>query len=178
MAGQLGYQPNIIAKMLNTRKSRIVGLITGNLDMNPYYADFLASLTPLLQKHGYQLMLFTAHDDSDISDSIVQALQYQVEAVIIANAALSPQTALSLNNGKPIIAVSPPHKPLPEPGHLHYVSADNQAMGQQAADILLKKEYRYVHVLAGQHGNRITQQRADACIQALTAMGLNRLIQR
>ncbi len=172
-ANELGYQPNIIAKMLNTRKSHLVGLVTGPLNINPYYADFMTALTQALQARGYQLMLFTARNDEDISDSVLQAMQYQAEAIVIANAVLSQKTALSLSkNKRPIIAIAPPYTDLDDTSPIHFVSADNTDMGRQAADILLSHGYRTLQILSGPMTNPINRQRATQCLHSLEQQGV------
>jgi len=56
-ANELGYRPNMLARSLNTGKSRIIGLVVSYLD-NQFYPNVLESLSSKLQESGYHILIF------------------------------------------------------------------------------------------------------------------------
>ncbi len=87
-AAELGYRPNVLARSLINGRSKIVGLVMGNLH-NPFYVDAIEKLSPALQDVGLHLMVFMQpHNDSSIENVIAGILDYKVEGMVMAAAAL------------------------------------------------------------------------------------------
>ncbi|WP_263080335.1 LacI family transcriptional regulator [Endozoicomonas sp. Mp262] len=172
-ARELGYQQNIIAKMLNTRKSRLIGLVTGQINQNPYYTDVVATLTLALHQKGYQMILFSAQDVDDVSEQVLQAMQYQVEAIVIVNGILNQKSLQSLSGSeKPIIVIAPLTVTIPSGSNIHFVSGDHQRTGRLAAEILLARGYRKISIVTGAENNPVTYYRYKGCQKQLQHSGV------
>lgn len=55
-AQELGYQPNVIARSLSTRRSNIVGIVRANMANSLFYPAVLEQITERLQKVGKQVL--------------------------------------------------------------------------------------------------------------------------
>ncbi len=78
----LGYQPNLLASSLRSRRSTTIGLLLPNV-ANPYFAEIARGVEDVAQARGYSVMLCN-HDGDPIKRSgYVRLLrQYQVAGII------------------------------------------------------------------------------------------------
>src|ERR1700716_2236128 len=74
-ANALGYQPNVIARSLITRRTNIVAIVMENLT-DPFYPVVLEELTQRIQGAGCQTLLFVPSYDQDVEDILPTLLQY------------------------------------------------------------------------------------------------------
>ena len=56
-ANKLGYQPNVIARSLITRRTNMVAIVMANL-VDPFYPVVLDELVQQVQAGGFQTLLF------------------------------------------------------------------------------------------------------------------------
>src|SRR5262249_7852744 len=102
-ARTLGYRPNAIARSLITQQSRIIGVAMSYLD-NQFYPEVLQALSTRLQAAGYHLLLFTTEEGTQIDPIIEQAMEYQIDGLILASVSLSARLADECSTiGVPII---------------------------------------------------------------------------
>ena len=122
-AEALGYQPNVIARTLSTRRSNIVGIVMATLT-NPFYPEMLEQLTKALQQIGLQTLLFHVPPGEEVDSELPLLLQYQVDAVVIASATISSEMArVWTDTGRPAVLVN---RTVPDVG-LTTISCDNEA---------------------------------------------------
>ena len=88
-AKELGYRPNIMARSMITKKSKIIGFVFGYLE-NQYYPLALEKLSREFQAQGYHSLMFFSDHQNSADDIVQEFLQYQVDAVILASVSLSP----------------------------------------------------------------------------------------
>ncbi len=72
-ADELNYQPNLRAKGLRQRSSRMIGLLIPNL-LNAYYTALADAISQLLNEHGYQLLLSSTRDDPAIEQETLRKM--------------------------------------------------------------------------------------------------------
>jgi DNA-binding LacI/PurR family transcriptional regulator len=141
----LGYQPNVIARSLSTRRSNIVGIVMASMT-NPFYPELLEQLTRALQQVGLQTLLFHAPPGEDVDSQLPLLLQYQVDAVIIASATVSSAMARDWTaTGRPAILFN---RTVPGAG-VTTVACDNEAGGRAVADLLVGLGRRRIAYVAG-----------------------------
>ena len=87
-ARKLNYVPNSIASSLTTKRTNIVAVILGNL-ANPFYVLALHEFSMKLQACGRQVLIFTVEPGAESDEAIMQALQYQIDGVILTSAQFS-----------------------------------------------------------------------------------------
>jgi DNA-binding LacI/PurR family transcriptional regulator len=82
-ADALGYSPNAFARGMITPRSRIVGVMMGDVT-NPLYAAVLACFAGRLRQAG-QRVLFASTDGTDAADSAVrEILEYNPDAIVLS----------------------------------------------------------------------------------------------
>ena len=83
-AEMLGYRPNIIARSLTMRRTRLVGIVTGHLE-NPSHAAIVRRIAAGVQDHGMATLLVTARYNE--AERVLQSLlSYQVDALVVTSA--------------------------------------------------------------------------------------------
>lgn len=139
VARDLGYHPNAFARSLVQQRTRIV------LD-NHLYPKVLDAFTAQLWAAGRQVMYFNVDDGENIDKVLRTALQYRVEAMVVASITLSSHMAeVFCDAGIPVVLVN---RYLDDP-NVHAVSCDNVAGGRMVADAFLDAEHTRFAFIGG-----------------------------
>ncbi|GAB0117748.1 LacI family DNA-binding transcriptional regulator [Acidisoma sp. 7E03] len=163
----LGYQPNVIARSLSTRRSNIVGIVMASMT-NPFYPELLEQLTRALQEVGLQTLLFHAPPGEDVDSQLPLLLQYQVDAVIIASATISSAMARDWTaTGRPAILFN---RTIPG-ADVTTVSCDNLAGGRAVADHLVGLGRRRIAYVAGRADTSTNAEREEGFVERLRELG-------
>ncbi|MBW8078300.1 MAG: LacI family DNA-binding transcriptional regulator, partial [Gallionella sp.] len=83
-AAELGYNPNILARSLMTRKTQLVGLVSNNFH-NPVFLEIFDLFTRGLQEKNLRPLLFNLSNESGPKSSLSLMQQYSVDGVIVAS---------------------------------------------------------------------------------------------
>ena len=128
-AGELNYRPNLWARSLRTKRTRLVAAITSDIGRAPV-ARVIAGAQKLLHRRGYLLALGTFDRTSEWRNISVALQQRGIEGVVAIDATLRPDLAM------PVISVDLDFMTLLEP-----LSENTQAwlaqLGESAAEMLL-----------------------------------------
>lgn len=87
-AADLGYTPNAIAHILNSKRSNIIGVVV-SMHFDNFYAEVLSILTNILDEFGLRTMVFSCAPTQNINELLNHIMQYQVDGVIVTSSALS-----------------------------------------------------------------------------------------
>ena len=168
---ELGYQPNVIARMMSTRQTNIVGIVMATIN-SPFYPYVLEKFLKELQAIQRQVLLFTASEDQSVDDLLPLALQYQVDALIITSATLSSEmAAVSKQGGTPVILFN---RSVHDP-NVNAICADNVAGGRLAADALLDTGHTRIAFVAGNPDTSTSQDREAGFAARLRERGYHEL---
>jgi DNA-binding LacI/PurR family transcriptional regulator len=148
-SAKLGYRPNVIARTLATKRSRMIAIVVSYL-RTQFYPLFGERSSQLLQRHGYHVLLFVSdgHETArpEVDDLILEMMQYQVDGIILASATLSSALAKNCHvAGVPVVMFN---RIAPVPG-VHTVASDNVAGGRLAARAMAKAGYQRIAFIAG-----------------------------
>lgn len=166
-AEALGYQPNIIARMMSTSQTNIVGIVMATIT-SPFYPYVLEKFLKELQAIERQVLLFTASPNQSIDDVLPLALQYQVDALIITSATLSSEMAEhSMQSGTPVILFN---RHVSDP-NISAICADNVAGGRLAAEVLLETGHERLAFVAGVQNTSTSQDRERGFSDVLQEQG-------
>ena len=131
-AERLGYRPSLLARGLAASRTNLVTLVSGGLS-DPFDAAFVEAMAAALAARGVRLMLVHAGEGNGGEAALLDALDYQSDAVIVAAGTLSlAHSSLCVKAGLPIILVG---RVEDAPG-VDGVVADNAAGARQAAELL------------------------------------------
>jgi LacI family transcriptional regulator len=83
VADSLGYRANRAAQQLRTRRSGVVGLLTGGLE-NPFFARLVSLCSAELERAGYDVVLATRRRDESNDLHLLQALSArQLDGILV-----------------------------------------------------------------------------------------------
>ena len=130
-AGELNYRPNLWARSLRTKRTRVVAAVTSDIGRAPV-ARVVAGVQKLLHRRGYLLALATFDCASEWNTIPVQLQQRGIEGVIAIDAILPQELAL------PVASVELEYMDFPEPlvDEMRVWLSD---LGESAADTVLRQ---------------------------------------
>lgn len=169
---ELGYQPNIIARSLITRRTGIVAIVIGNL-IDPFYTTLLRVLTERLQTDGKQVLLFTSPPGQDIETILPTLLQYQVDGIVITSAAVSSEMArVCARRETPVVLLN-----RYVPGvDIHAISCDNIQGGRDMARHFVERGFERLAFVAGQPDASTSLDRQLGFTSGLAHFGISSCI--
>ena len=128
-AAELNYRPNLWARSLRTKRTRLVAAITSDLGRAPV-ARVLAGVQRLLQHRGYLLVLGPFDCGSEWHNLSVALQQRGIEGVVAIDATLPPDLAL------PVASVNLDYRSPMEP-RSEISEAWLSELGESAAEAVL-----------------------------------------
>lgn len=170
-ARQLGYRPNAIARSLITKRSRIIGVVMGQLD-NPFYPLVLEKLSQRLRRDGYHVLLFI--NDRDESDGVLaEILQYQVDGIVMASTVLSSALARDCADaGSPVVLFNRMSRQAANELHpASAVTSDNEAGARMVARHLVAGGHQRIAYLAGLEASSTNLDRERGFREELALLG-------
>ena len=79
---ELNYQPNSVARSLQGKKTKLIGLIFPDVS-NPFFGELVSKIEDQLFKHGYKTILCNAGNDKEKERTYLQMLMAnQVDGII------------------------------------------------------------------------------------------------
>ena len=167
-ASALGYRPNVLARSLNTGRSRIIGLVVAYLE-NQFYPEAIERLSKSLQAEGYHVLVFMASNDNKATQAVIdELLDYQVDAIIAASVGLSNDLTQRCEGlGIPIVLFN---RHQFDDG-LTSVTSDNVAGGRKLADFLVAGGHERIAHIAGWEGASTQIDREAGFLSGLEAAG-------
>ena len=145
-AERLGYRPSLLARGLVRNRTNLITLVSGRMS-DPFDALFLDQFSAALAERGTHLLLASAASDGPGNAGLLQALDYQSDAVVVSAGTMSLEhSELCVRAGLPIILAG---RVMAVPG-VDCVLADNRDGGRQATELLLRTGCRRLAYLG--HG--------------------------
>ncbi|MCE2738245.1 MAG: LacI family DNA-binding transcriptional regulator [Rhodobacter sp.] len=155
-AAELGYCPNVLARSLTTRSTRLIGLVSNNFH-NPVFLQIFDLFTRGLQDRGLRPLLVNLSEETDPARSVRMLRQYSVDGVIVASSTLPGGFARAFREaGMPVVHAF--GRPAGRPD-VHVVGIDNIACGRIAAATLIGRGYGRLGFLGGPEAASTTQDR-------------------
>ncbi|OXM21131.1 LacI family transcriptional regulator [Rhodococcus erythropolis] len=176
VAEELGYQPNLWAASLRTRKTTTIGVVMPRLT-DVVVATMFQGIEEAATAAGYSVLLSSPPDDLDAQRKAVEFLvSRQVDGLMLSSIHLPgtdfvdslPLRSLPilLLNRRIDSATSSPNRGLP------FVSGDDRLGGYLAGKHLLDCGYRDLGVIAGPDHASTSRERVAGFRDALTEAGL------
>ena len=102
---ELGYRPNAAARLLAERRSRTVGVLLNDL-RQPWFADLLDGLTPVLHAGGKHILLGDGRIDQAMDETLSWSfLDLGVDGLVLAGSVLVSPAVTSVASRIPTVAV-------------------------------------------------------------------------
>jgi DNA-binding LacI/PurR family transcriptional regulator len=121
----LGYRPNAAARRLAEQRSRTVGVLLNDL-RQPWYADMLDGLTPVLHGAGKHILLGDGRIDQLMDDTLTWSfLDFGVDGLVLAGSIPMTEAVTSAASSIPTVAVGGRGLDLGLP-HVDVLANDNE----------------------------------------------------
>lgn len=157
-AQALGYQPNLMARSLATKRSNIVALAISYLE-NPFYAKVVEALSDRLRESSRHILLFTIPSGDAADPVLEQVLSYQVDAVVLTATTASLELALQCQkSGVPIVQIN-------RESHLPGISTvlgENERAGERIAAFLHAGGHKRYAFIGGSPASTTGRARGEA----------------
>jgi len=146
-ARQLGYQPDLAARSLATRRSYAVGLVIPDLS-HSFFAEIARGAARVLHARGYTLVLADSDENPNLErQAVEQLLGRRVDGMILASAQPAGDASLFQRireHRTPFVLVDRQH-----PGHeADFAGSDNCELGRLATAHLIRLGRRRIAHLA------------------------------
>lgn len=168
---ELGYQPNAIARGLITRRSNMVAVIVSNLN---FYPEVVSELSARFTDQGVHVLLFTLDHESDVSRTLDQVWQYQVDGVIVAAHLSSEEIKTFEERNVPLVFYNRSYEDLA----VSSVSCD-QVEGERALINQLAQSGRHQSfaIISGPADSVVSMQRTRGALERLREFGFDDVTQ-
>lgn len=83
-AKKIGYEPNIHAAFLRTKKTRLIGIVVPNLNTN-YYSKLVASLIVRITEKGYLPIVLNSNESEQVEgENLERLIRQKVDGIFIS----------------------------------------------------------------------------------------------
>lgn len=168
-AKRLGYQPNVIARSLRTRRTQLLAVMVPDLT-NPFYPLLIRGAQKAAEKHEYQILVYDSDDRRERELAFVNAvLRRRVDGVILVAFHLDAEDVARLTAANiQVVAVG---------GRLRHAGIDVVATRERLAvheviRYLISCGHRRIAHLAGPQDTPAGQIRLRGYREALMEAGL------
>ena len=165
---ELDYRPNFAARSLVTGRSYLVGLVVPDL-LHPFFAEVAKSLSDVLRKNGYYLIVSSSEEDPELEEQeINQLLARRLDTLIVASCRSTVELFFRMEKQKmPYVLLD---RKLPGLS-ANFVGVDDEAVGMLATRHLIEIGCkRIAHIRGPEYSPAL--QRLEGYKRALTEAGM------
>lgn len=163
---KLDYTPNAVARSLQTRNTKTVGMLIPDI-ANPFYARVVRGVEDRLSKDGYSLLLGNTYNSNETQSRYLTLFRgRQVDALLLFMTAGGEEAVQRLVREKrPVVCVGR----VPQTFDCDSVSADNVKGTRMAVEYLIGKGHKRIGVVTGELALSAGSDRVEGWRQALEA---------
>ena len=165
-AAKLGYEPNVFASSLITKRSNLVAVLISNLT-NLYYPQVLAELTQRLDEQGIRVLLFALQNEGDAGDVLSQIWRYRVDGAIAAARLTPEQLGLFARHRVPVVL----YNRYAENDAVPSVFCDSVGGERLLVDRLVEAGHKRFAILSGPKDSYVGNQRVEGALARLAHHG-------
>ena len=166
VAAKLGYEPNVFASSLITKRSNLVAVLISNLT-NLYYPQVLAELAQRLDEQGIRVLLFALQNEGDAGEVLPQIWRYRVDGAIAAARLTPEQLALFERHHVPVVL----YNRHAENDAVPSVFCDFVGGERLLVDRLVESGHKRFAILSGPSDSYVGNQRVDGALLRLSHHG-------
>lgn len=168
IAKELGYQPNLLARSLSKKSTRIIGLVMDELK-NPNLTPLLDEVTQQLQQQGYMALLLNITTGYDYKSALMLADRLRVDGLLFLGTVL-PSDLVALAKDIHHIPLVQLYRNSDNP-YIQVVSTDGYHAGREIAQLLLTQGYQRFGYMSGPATLSTQLLRLDGYSAELTSQG-------
>ncbi|WP_163509569.1 LacI family DNA-binding transcriptional regulator [Fodinicola acaciae] len=165
---QTGYQPNLAARIMRTRRSGTVGLVVDDV-VNPFYPELIHSISAELAGRGLRMILWDSAGPGE--ESAIEAIDQRLVDGLVFTTATPQSKALSraIQRGAPVVLVNRTVAEL----DCDQVDGDNRAKAHEVAGYFAAAGHRRVAIVDGPAAASTARERGAGFRAGCAAYGLD-----
>jgi LacI family transcriptional regulator len=174
-AEAVGYSPSALARALVTQRSRIIGVIVGDI-VDPYFAEITRGIEDVGAKAGYLTIVCNADRRTELEEEQMRVLvDYHAEGVVFAGSGyvndpkgteLSRLVERARERGMTVLSLA--HRDFECPR----IVVDNRAAAYDVTDYLISLGHRRIAFIKGPAGLYASEHRLEGYLAAMEEAGL------
>jgi LacI family transcriptional regulator len=168
-ARELGFVPNQIARSLRTRRTRMIGLLIGDVE-NPFYSTLASNVESVTRGAGYHVVLCNSNDNPEIEKEYLNLLEgMRVDGLVVTP---TPRNRAKLADllGKGVVIVQIDR--VVEGLHADAILVDNEAGAHRAVEYMIAAGHTRIGILPGDLDVATARQRLAGYERALCEHGI------
>jgi LacI family transcriptional regulator len=167
-AEKMNYQPNLLARGLNTGKTGVIGLILPDIDS--FYSEIAREVETEAEKQGYSLMISSSGSQKEREERMIRVLRSrQVDGIIIAPTKLSQKEILQMmKDSYPFVIFD---RYFPELD-TNYIIIDNEESSYQLVKHMIEKGHRRIAAVTTNSYLKTMSLREGGYLRALNEHGI------
>lgn len=166
-AKKLGYTPNVIARSLIQQRTKIIGIVMVRFQ-NPFYSIVLGEFTRKLSAMGYRTLLLNVDHSNEIDEALPEALQYQVDGIIITSATLSSKMAVGCARAETPVVLFNRYD---ASGGFNAIYCDSVGGGRMVAHALMDAGHQKLAFIAGEKDTSTSRDRQKGFTDGIQERG-------
>lgn len=173
IAGELGYQPDYIARSLRRRRTHTIGLMIKNI-ADPFYPELACGIGQAAQERGYNVILCNVGDDQQAKATTLNILRGRGVDGIVSTVTLDQDQYLEtiVEEHLPFVAVVRTLTTSPLADRIDSVTVDNYTGGYKAVEHLYRLGHDRIAVIAGSMETSTAADRTRGARKALSDRGI------
>lgn len=176
VAQELGYQPNMAARVLRTGKAETVGYVISNGDLlrSEFHAESLVAFERVMSPRRLSVTLSAPAEDEELTERVSRLVASSRCGAMVVQSDVWPDEALKLiaNLGAPVVVANHPGSELTERLGLSTVGFDNAEGMAEAVRHLVSLGHERIGYLGGTAGFRDAVDREAGFRKAMKQAGL------
>ena len=169
-AKKMNYQPNLLARSLNTGLTKTIGLLLPDIS-DTFYSEIAREVEKEVEKYNYSLMIASSGSEKEREERMIQVFRSrQVSGIIIAPTKRSQKEILQMmDDDYPFVLID---RYFPEL-KANYVIIDNEESSYCLVKHLIEKGYRKIALITTNSYLTTMSLRADGYKRALVDSGVD-----
>lgn len=169
-AKSLHYQPNMVARSLNTGETKTIGLILPSIS-DSFYSEVAKEIEAKARKNGYSLMISSSESDIDREDEIIRLFKAKrVDGIILAPTKRSKvEVQRLIDEGYPLVTID---RYFPEL-EASYIIINNRDSSYMLTKHLIHKGCKRIALVTTNPHLTTLNQRREGCEDAQRESGLS-----
>lgn len=169
VAKEMNYQPNRLARSLQSGHSQTVGLLIADI-VNPFFANLAFHIQEEMRKAGYAVIIMNTDEDSQQMGEMIELMQCrQVDGFIIVPAESGEQSIRQLADHRvPLVLIDRYYPDI----QTNNVLIDNYDASYQATQYLIQQGCRHIALFIYDTKQPHMEGRMNGYIDAMKEKGL------
>jgi LacI family transcriptional regulator len=166
-AAAVGYSPSAIARSLRLGRSRLIGVVVGDIT-NPFWAAMVRVVENVAIAANYSIIVCNSDDREERELSILDQLRAQhVAGILITPVGRSPGYVqrLSRHDLPPLVTMDQFVPGLER----DFVGVDNRAAVRMLTELLLRLGHRRIAMISGGEGLWTADERLNGFVETMSA---------